>query len=81
MMLAAFRLWHPPRVKGAAPSTRTPSRLHRRRTTRKRRQKLKRRAREEGADESRLAPVQAREMGGPRAGLIVRPRNASDALS
>src|SRR5580704_10662573 len=35
----------------------------------------------ESADKNRPAPVQAREMGGPMAGLIVRPRNASDALS
>jgi hypothetical protein len=40
--------------------------------------KLKRRARKEGTDKSRPAPVQAREMGGPKAGLIERPSNDSD---
>jgi hypothetical protein len=45
-----------------------------------RRQKLKCRARREDADKSRPAPVQAREMGGPRAGLMVRPRDPSDVL-
>ena len=64
-----------PAVKGRGAGTRSARQLRHRRYARKRRQKLKRRAREESADKNRPAPVQAREMGGPKAGLIERPRN------
>ena len=81
MRLAAFRLWHPP-FKGAAPglaqaisypppTLRAPEASETELSSEKK----------ESADKNRPAPVQARKMGGPRAGLMVRPRNASDALS
>jgi hypothetical protein len=60
-----------PTVKGAAPALHAQAALKTESSSGKK----------ESADKNRPAPVQTREMGGPSAGLMVRPRDPLDVLS